>query len=86
MSGHPPTQPGPSEPRLLGVREAATYLGSTVWAIRTLVWEEQIPHIRIGKRLLIDRVDLDNFVDQHKILPTSFHTPGRRGNEPLRFR
>ena len=82
----PRTLPGNSEPRLLGVREAATYLGSTVWAIRTLVWEEQIPHIRIGKRLLIDRADLDNFVDQHKILPTSVHPPSSRGNKPLPVR
>jgi excisionase family DNA binding protein len=78
----PRTRTGPSEPRLLSVREAAAYLGSTVWAIRTLVWEEQIPHIRIGKRLLIDRADLDNFVDQHKILPTSAAPPSGRGNKP----
>ena len=82
----PRTLPGHSEPRLLGVREAATYLGSTVWAIRTLVWEEQVPHIKIGKRLLIDRADLDKFVDQHKILPTSVHPPSRRGNKPLLVR
>ena len=71
MPDIPRTRLGPSEPRLLGVREAAAYLGSTVWAIRTLVWEEQIPYIRIGKRLLIDRADLDNFVDRHKIQPQS---------------
>lgn len=86
MPGIPRTRPGTSEPRLLGVREAATYLGSTVWAIRTLIWEEQIPHIRIGKRLLIDRVDLDNFVDQHKILPTLVRPPSRRGTKPLPVR
>jgi len=55
-----------SQPRLLGVKDAAHYLGSTVWFVRSLVWNGDIPSCRMGKRLLIDRQDLDSFVDRQK--------------------
>ena len=55
------------ESRLLGIPQAAIYLGSTVWAIRSLIWENQIPYVKIGKRLLLDRSDLDAFVDGNKV-------------------
>jgi len=57
-----------AEPRLLNVRLAASYLGIAVWCLRTLVWEKQIPPVKIGKarRLLFDRADLDAFIDAQK--------------------
>jgi len=55
-----------AQPRLLDIRAAATYLSSTIWQMRTLVWEKKIPHVRLGKRILFDRADLDRFVDSLK--------------------
>lgn len=64
-----PTQvvsiPNP-EPRLLNVRQAAAYLGATVWFVRSLVWASAIPHVVFGKRILIDRQDLDKFIENSK--------------------
>ena len=56
------------EPRLFNVSEAARYLGIAVWCLRTLVWEKQIPPLKIGKarRLLFDKSDLDKFIDAQK--------------------
>lgn len=54
------------QPRLLNVAEAAHYLGTTVWQVRTLTWEKKLPVIRLGKRLLFDRADLDRFVESLK--------------------
>jgi excisionase family DNA binding protein len=51
------------EPRLLGIKGAASYLGTTIWQIRTLVWSKKIRHVRFGKRILFDRADLDRYVD-----------------------
>jgi excisionase family DNA binding protein len=52
--------------RLFTVKEAAVYLGSTTWCVRSLVWERKLPKLMMGKRLVFDRVDLDKFVDQLK--------------------
>ena len=53
-------------PRLLRVQEAATYLGSTVHFIRSQVWADQLSHVRLGKRILIDRADLDALIEREK--------------------
>ncbi|HKW34429.1 MAG TPA: helix-turn-helix domain-containing protein [Candidatus Acidoferrum sp.] len=55
------------EARLLNVVQAAKYLGTTRWCVRTLAWEKQVPTIRLGKRLLFDVRDLDAFVDARKV-------------------
>jgi len=52
------------QPRLLTIRAAAQYLSATVWAVRTLLWQQEIRHTQIGRRILIDRADLDAFVNQ----------------------
>jgi len=63
----PTAAPAPSvAPRLLNVRAAAVYLGSTVWAVRNLGWAHEIPFVRIGRRILFDRADLDTFVERLK--------------------
>jgi excisionase family DNA binding protein len=55
-----------AEPRLLDVKGAATYLSTTVWCVRSLVWEKKLPSIRLGKKILFDRQDLDKFVESLK--------------------
>jgi excisionase family DNA binding protein len=53
--------------RLLDVRSAAAYLGTTTWQIRKLVWAKEIAHVRLGQRLLFDIFDLNKFVESQKI-------------------
>jgi excisionase family DNA binding protein len=53
-------------PRLLSVRDAAAYLGTTVWFIRNLGWSESVPVVKLGNRWLFDKTDLDAFVDRVK--------------------
>jgi excisionase family DNA binding protein len=54
-------------PRLLPIKDAAKYLGATVWHVRSMVWARQIPHARLGKRIVIDRADLDCYVERIKV-------------------
>jgi len=54
------------QPRLFTVRMAATYLSASVWAIRSLLWAGQLKYIPLGKRHLIDRQDLDSFIEREK--------------------
>lgn len=50
-------------PRCLSREQAATYLGIGV----TLFGGLGIRPIRVGRRLLYDRVDLDAWLDEHKV-------------------
>lgn len=53
-------------PRLLRIAEAAHYIGGTVWAVRQLIWNKQIPYVRVGKRIVVDRGDLDKWIDRQR--------------------
>ena len=52
--------------RLLSVKEAAVYLGLSPWTIRSLGWNGEIPEVKIGRRVLYDRQDLDAFIEASK--------------------
>ena len=56
-----------SGPRLLNLKDSAAYLGSRVWAVRQLVKKRHIPHVIISRGYLIDRTDLDRYIEKNKI-------------------
>jgi hypothetical protein len=67
-------------PRLLNMRQAATYLGCSFWTVRDYVLQGLIPAVEMPplrpregdrqrkplRRVLVDRADLDAFVDSRK--------------------
>ena len=59
--------PMPS-PRLLPLKQAAQYLGLTVWAIRERIWAGQIPVVQFpgGRKQYIDVQDLECFIQNNK--------------------
>ena len=61
------TQPSVIEPRLVSQDEAARYLGISYWTVRDLVFRREIPFVKIGRRVLVDRLDLDTYLDRSKI-------------------
>jgi excisionase family DNA binding protein len=54
------------EPRLLSIKDAALYLGATIWAVRSLAWNRAVPYLKIGNRILFDKKDLDTYIDDQK--------------------
>ncbi len=54
----------PPSPRLLTIQAAAVYLSATVWAVRQLIWSKELRAIRMGRRIVIDRSDLDALVNE----------------------
>ena len=52
--------------RLLNVRQAALYLACSVWAVRDLLRRKELPKIKLGKKFLIDRVELDRYIERMK--------------------
>ena len=54
-------------PRLLSQHEAAAYLGISYWTLRDLTFRGEVLHVKIGRRILVDRLDLDAYLDRVKI-------------------
>ena len=54
------------QPALLNVKEAAVYLGRSEQAVQHLIFDKQVPVVRAGRRVHIDRKDLDNWIEQNK--------------------
>jgi excisionase family DNA binding protein len=53
--------------RLLSFKQAAEYLGTSVWMLRQLEWQGKLPSVRgLGKKILFDISDLDALVMQKK--------------------
>ncbi len=52
--------------RLISLREAGSYLGISYWSVRSLVDRGDLPAVRFGRRLLIDKKDLDDLIENHK--------------------
>jgi len=53
-------------PRLLSQHEAASYLGVSYWTLRDLIFRGDFPYLRIKRRILIDRADLDSYIGRVK--------------------
>ncbi len=53
--------------RLLTVREAAKYIGRTESAVRELVWNRKLAHIRTDRRVMLDIRDLDRWIDANRV-------------------
>lgn len=66
MRKPPSTQTATAESRLFTIKQSALYMNCHVWYVRTQVWARAIPHVRFGKRILIDKADLARFIDKQK--------------------
>ena len=52
--------------RLYNLKEASAYLGRSVWGVRGLIWAGKIPVVRDGRKIFIDILDLEKFVESNK--------------------
>jgi len=55
-------------PRLLRIVDAARYLSATTWQVETLLREKIIPSFVLGKRRVVDRLELDRYVENRNAL------------------
>jgi excisionase family DNA binding protein len=60
-------QPISAGPRLLSIKDAAAYLGASVWAIRQMLRNRQLPYVPVGRGFKIDKIDLDRWIERQKI-------------------
>ncbi len=52
--------------RLYSIKEAAVFLGRSDWSVREMLWAAKLPYIKDGKRIFIDIIDLEAWVDRNK--------------------
>ena len=52
--------------RLLSVKEAAAYIGRTEQALQHLIHKREIVVVRKGRRVHLDRADLDRWIEANK--------------------
>lgn len=57
-----------SQSRLLTIPQAAAYLNTTKWAIKSMIWSRELPIVPLGKRYMLDISDLDEVVTKRKRL------------------
>lgn len=58
----------PVSPRLLPLKDAADYMGLTVWALRERIWAGHIPVVQFpgGRKQYIDTEDIETFIQENK--------------------
>jgi excisionase family DNA binding protein len=54
----------PIVPRLLTIKQAATYCACAIWAIRQEIWSKELRACMIGSRFVIPREELDAFINR----------------------
>ena len=52
--------------RLLDYKSAAAYMSLSYWSLREMVLDGQVGHVKYGKKVLLDRQDLDYWIEEHK--------------------
>lgn len=55
------------EPRYLTIKAAAAYASVTVWFMRELIWARKVSFARLGNRYVIDRENLEKYLQSQMI-------------------
>ena len=66
VSQKPRKMPSPLSKRLFDLKEAATYLARPVFSVRTLIWKGALPVIKDGRKLYLDIVDMDTYIERNR--------------------
>ena len=68
--------------RLYNVKEAGRYLGRSPWTIRRLIREGCLREVRQGRRVMLDIVDSEQFVEKYKREATDGHDLSQEEERP----
>jgi excisionase family DNA binding protein len=55
-----------SEKRLFSIKELVDQLGATEWFWRSQIWSGRLPFVQVGRKMFVDRLDIEAFIEQHK--------------------
>ena len=54
------------EPRLLTCEQAGAYIGRSKHAVEILIGKRELPVVRVGHRVHLDKCDLDAWIERNK--------------------
>ena len=87
-SGSDGRPPEAIAPRRCSVTEAAAVLGVSVYMVRALIRQRRLAYHRIGRRIILDRQDLEQFLRAHRVEPRELRIEppdrSRRARKPRR--
>ena len=66
VAAHVQQLAGKVQPVLLNVKDAAVYLGRSEQAVQHLIFEKELPVVRVGRRVHLHRKDLDAWIEKNK--------------------
>ena len=52
--------------RLFSIKDLVAEIGATEWYWRTQIWDGQLPYVQVGRKMLVDREDVEKFIQNHK--------------------
>jgi excisionase family DNA binding protein len=52
--------------RLFTIRELVDQFGATEWFWRSQIWSGKLPFVQVGRKMFIDRQDIEAFIARHK--------------------
>lgn len=55
------------ETRLISIAEGATRLGISRFTLRSWIRLGVIPHVRLGRRILLAPIDIENFIATNRV-------------------
>ena len=53
--------------RLLSIKDLVVIMGATEWFWRSQIWDGQLPYVQVGRKMFIDRKDVEHFIQSNKI-------------------
>jgi len=53
--------------RPYSIKELVKEIGATEWFWRTQIWDGLLPYVQVGRKMLIDREDVEAFIQKHKL-------------------
>jgi len=74
----------PRDARRLSVDEAAPVLGVSVYMVRALIRQRRLPFYHIGRRIVLDRDDLEQFLRAHRVEARPIPLAPPRGTRTVR--
>ena len=57
----------PTARELYDVARGAEYLATSERHVRRLIYERRIPYLKVGRKVRLDRRDLDAWLDAHRV-------------------
>jgi excisionase family DNA binding protein len=52
--------------RLYTIKELVDQFGATEWFWRSQIWGGRLPFVQVGRKMFIDREDIEGFIARHK--------------------